>query len=434
MDENVSVSNIEDHAPLHPVELPSRPIDIFLRSDYLARSLSPIERLECYLFNFHFLSRQFNRQSLVELQGPGLCLLNQESESEKYICSLSISRDLHYQNEGELSLTLLCKDVELYTIAFSFVPGSIVSLRARSVILISRMQGFKRSMDGIRTATKHFRDVSPQAVLFAVLQGLANALQIEYILGVSAREQVYYTSDDRIKFQQIYDDFFSSVGAQGPIHGLYYLGPNGLREFLAKLPVNHRSRTKAKRKMKQEISRAAEENAVRSLVAQEDSRRTQTAEISALRSPLRADKARWSPNISAPLVGRRDAAERVIPVAHLFSKVGTRATDNIVATGQEGFLVYGPYLALRAGRYSARFKLKTNAPTAFWVDVVAGDEIILAREDFRRELPVSRADIEFQTIADYYDVQFRVFVFLGASIQFSGVEIKRLDCPPLVTA
>lgn len=65
----------------------------------------------------------------------------------------------------------------------------------------------------------------------------------------------------------------------------------------------------------------------------------------------------------------------------LFSQCGTRVGEALVATGEEGFLIYGPYITLPLGTYRIRLDLAMNiVPDGAWMDVsAAGGSIQFAK-------------------------------------------------------
>lgn len=55
----------------------------------------------------------------------------------------------------------------------------------------------------------------------------------------------------------------------------------------------------------------------------------------------------------------------------------------ILSTGQSGFLHFGPYVSMKAGRYVLEVYGQADKPTASWVDIVGGcGAVVYARVPF----------------------------------------------------
>ncbi len=107
-----------------------------------------------------------------------------------------------------------------------------------------------------QAATKAMRDVAPQAVLFAAVQGIARALKISVIAGVSGRNQVCFDEAKAALFEGAYDNFFRSIGASGPTNGFYHYRMLAPDEDKPMATAGHRRRTRLRRKVKEEITEA----------------------------------------------------------------------------------------------------------------------------------------------------------------------------------
>ena len=157
-------------------------------------------------------------------------------------------------NEGEIIIQFESRGKSLYSVTFSIVPGRVLGSATQdsNVILISRMQGKAGAFAAIRSATKAMGEVAPRAVLIHVLQGIAAAIDIRTIVGVSAANQLSSETSDAKAFHRAYDQVFQSIGAIGPNEGFY--------SFDAPLPERplargHRGRKQTKRDFKQTITR-----------------------------------------------------------------------------------------------------------------------------------------------------------------------------------
>jgi uncharacterized protein VirK/YbjX len=162
-----------------------------------------------------------------------------------------------YFYEGEWSLCLLCDGEIIYLSSFTIVPGPVLKIEAENAILVTRQQGTQGMFPMIAQATKDFRDISPQYLLFAVLQGLALALDIRYIGCVPGGRHVANPQPGSSLFRRAYDDFMLSMGAVGSERGFYVLQIPLREKPLKYIKREHRTRTVRKRRYRSLISKEA---------------------------------------------------------------------------------------------------------------------------------------------------------------------------------
>jgi uncharacterized protein VirK/YbjX len=227
----------------------------FAQSEYFAKSISGKSSCDFYYHHHSFLCDALDATAYETLLHDGVVLFARQPGEVEYKIVLHASRE--YQNEGELSLTFQAKTETLYTFSFTIVPGWIVGLPDPSIPLVSRMQGRPGRFGDIRLATREIMNISPQALLFAALQGIARALGLERIAGVCGANHVGFDVKNAHMFAQAYDDFFASVGAQGPVGGFYVASALPARGASWFVKPGHRLRTRAKRKFKAEVADAA---------------------------------------------------------------------------------------------------------------------------------------------------------------------------------
>lgn len=113
--------------------------------------------------------------------------------------------------------------------------------------------------------------------------------------------------------------------------------------------------------------------------------------------------------VQSPAIGRRYVGADM----RLATQSGRREGTVLVATGQEGFLLFGPYAALQAGNYVARVQgTFVECVAGAWMDVVcASGAEVLAKIDLcsspRHETEVS---VSFELKTDCRDLEVRVWV------------------------
>jgi uncharacterized protein VirK/YbjX len=230
----------------HP-ELPFK----YLSRDYLARGLSTVDRASCFRHHYSRIASGLPAELLREVLCKGATLLEKTDGEDHYAIVLGHA---HTEvREGELYLELRMNGEKVYVLQFTVVPGEVVSSAAEDVILVSRLQGMKGCYAQVHSATRAFRDVAPPVLLMAVLQGVAQALDIHELAAVSATSQFSYLPEYAERFVEAYDQFFLEAGAI-----------RSSRIFLTcALPLEekpvegtHKTRTKKKRVYRRELAEA----------------------------------------------------------------------------------------------------------------------------------------------------------------------------------
>ncbi|MBV8472075.1 MAG: DUF535 family protein, partial [Hyphomicrobiales bacterium] len=218
------------------------------RREYLAANFTNETRYACFIHHYDFVSETLSNAAIRLLVRNGVALYESRPAAVDY--SVRLANPFRGAYEGELSLQFLANDQSMFVTAFSIVPGAVVGLDDPRVILLTRMQGQSRSPTAFRLAAKENRDVAPQAILFAALQGIARAIGVERIVGVQATNLVAYEADKAAILEKAYDEFYASVGASGPHDGFYVWSASTPEKPLNQVKPGHRLRTKAKRAFK----------------------------------------------------------------------------------------------------------------------------------------------------------------------------------------
>ncbi len=419
--------------------IPSRPIELFLHSHYLVKTLGPQDRLRCYNRHFEFLAGAIKPFSLSDLFVSGLPVFERIVDGKTY--QIAIGMPQMHRNQGELAISLLADGAELYAIGFTLVPGAIFELTSDVVLLISRMQGATGSFDEVHQAAKAFRDVTPQALLFAALQGCARALRIERILGASARLQLSYSTTEAAHFQRCYDAFYESVDALLE-NGLYAFDCAKTGSIFDNMPLKHRSRTKAKRKLKAEIADTVADALAAHLSAEFLAPRVSSPAPSKSARPFFAEVGQRAghilkllrlsppspPKAKAVRAGGEAAPILDISAVYLPTIVGEKQGARIVTTGKAGCLVCGPYpyAYLVAGAYDVAFAVEGHGEAAeFTIDVSTDrGKTTLARKHVARP---SDAALTLELTDNCDEIEFRLFVTESTRLAFKGVSVVRRD-------
>ena len=111
------------------------------------------------------------------------------------------------------------------------------------------------------------------------------------------------------------------------------------------------------------------------------------------------------------------------PARQFLTKVGSWMQDgSLRSTGNAGFLCYGPYAKLPAGKYRIKFNFRSSNHGIVHGDVVAGASVLAVAEAAANAFPV----LDFA-----YDgtgvLEFRVVTTNDAIVTFDGAEVTQID-------
>ncbi|AMJ67565.1 hypothetical protein AXW84_20700 [Hymenobacter sp. PAMC 26628] len=200
------------------------------------------------LYNhYDYLTRQVQSNFFTSLL-TGVPLW-QDCREEDGVMSIQLTFPSGIDFEGDLALTFAHNGVSLYNISFVVAPGRYVHSPQEQVLFVSRIQG-TRNFDLIRQCTKSCHDITPAALLIAALQGVAAALDINILAGISTEERLY----DTITFD--YNSFWESFQAERTQDNLFFLALPLVKTPIELIKGKRRERTLRKRQYKDEICEA----------------------------------------------------------------------------------------------------------------------------------------------------------------------------------
>lgn len=114
----------------------------------------------------------------------------------------------------------------------------------------------------------------------------------------------------------------------------------------------------------------------------------------------------------------------------LSSHVGRRENGAIASTGREGFLIYGPYATLSAGRYSARLEgwLQSSESGDIWLDICSdrGMQVLTRQDLISTTEPGAISDCTFDLTEAVSDLEVRVWVAAQAEMRIDMLRIEPL--------
>jgi uncharacterized protein VirK/YbjX len=234
---------------------------------YLCTNFSAKDRWSSFLFHYEFIFSRLTDECFAELLLNARRLWRYEIMNRFYEVKLSYARTNGSYLEGELSLDLLADGVRIYTLSFSVLPGDRVGSAAAPVLFISRLQGVKHHREAIVLASRDCHDIAPEHLLFTCLQGVAMALGVEGICGISAEIQPSRSNADLPRLESRYDRFFESLGMVRTAAGTYVRTVSEVERPLAAIKASHRRRTRIKRQRKREIAEACQDALIGGLSA-----------------------------------------------------------------------------------------------------------------------------------------------------------------------
>lgn len=215
--------------------------------NYLANNLSRKARLGILFNHYDYLTRQVQSSFFSSLLA-GVPLW-QDSRGEDGVMSIQLTFPSGIDFEGDLALIFAHNGVPLYSISFVVAPGQYVNSPQAHVLFVSRIQG-TRNFELIRQCTKSCHDITPAALLIAALQGVATALGINALAGISTEERLY----DTITFD--YNSLWESLQAERTPDNLFFLALPLMRTPIELIKGKRRERTLRKRHYKDEICEA----------------------------------------------------------------------------------------------------------------------------------------------------------------------------------
>jgi uncharacterized protein VirK/YbjX len=222
-------------------------------SPYVAANLSRGARASILIDHYTFLGQRLCGRALRSIVHSRHELWSRQTDGHTYRIVLTFPRATH--DEGDLALLFEADGIDIYTLSFALGPGSISGAVDGRALYIARVQGRARGLPAITHATKDCLDVSPAWSLLAAAEGVASALDIHHMLGVSARNQI--TADrefPHLDLEKAYDDLWQAAGGRLLDRGFYHLAVPAEPKPLQFIQRSHRRRAKRKREFRNQVA------------------------------------------------------------------------------------------------------------------------------------------------------------------------------------
>jgi uncharacterized protein VirK/YbjX len=232
---------------------PKLPAPIF-SGPYLFKGLSASSGLRATYEHYRLLLGRIEAGSLSHLMLSSIEIWSCDVGGRFYRMALGFEQ--LRRDEGELSLIFYSGDTAIWTLSFTFLPGSLVGSHHEFVALISRTQGAKSHFSEIELATKDLSDIVPNTVCFTCLLAVCAAIKIAGVAIVSSGIQISSKSIPN-EFETAYDEFAVKIGAERNQAGFFMVDLPYLEAPLQNSRQKHRSRKIKKRRFKEVIFQEA---------------------------------------------------------------------------------------------------------------------------------------------------------------------------------
>jgi uncharacterized protein VirK/YbjX len=192
----------------------------YLVPDYLARGFTGTECVCCFLHHYRRIHAALPENALRQVLQGNITLYEIAEGGNRFAFTMGLP-ERNIDKEGELSLDLRVDGTKIFNLCFTIVPGWVLKSEAPEALLISRLQGTPGCRSQINAARKALNDYSPRSLLLAALQGIADALGVNEIEAVSAKNQKSYIKGCPAIFKNGYDGFFTKAGMVETSVGFY---------------------------------------------------------------------------------------------------------------------------------------------------------------------------------------------------------------------
>ncbi|UVW27530.1 VirK/YbjX family protein [Massilia sp. H6] len=236
---------------------------------YLATGLSARQRVQCVLSHYRFEDSAFGsayHQLVYGAKGSGgLCLWQQDSGGHSFLLRLEMAP--RGDAEGDLTISLVADGKYLHRLSYTWIDGRLAGVDLPTVPFVTRNQGrwidSGAAFDAFELA---FPNNSPSFFCFAAMQGVAQALGIDRVIGIKCSAHIAYNPRDVKHFENAYDGFWKVLGGtEMPGRGYLITLPFYLKP-LSEMPSKHRKRAAQRREYWRTIGDATRSTLLRHMV------------------------------------------------------------------------------------------------------------------------------------------------------------------------
>lgn len=233
---------------------------------YLSTSLNWQARWSAMRTHYTFVNQAFREEFCKWVLDDAVEVWREESGGHILSVSMQGLCPVTRHREGELTLCFKVDGAAIYKLSFSIVGLADLSVhgertheRSIHALYVGRVQGVSGAMESIRQATTLLGDVAPQDVLMAVLSGLAAALHIDTVLGVSDGTCVSRDTIAQSGSSFCYGQFWARYGGQVLEGGHHLISLPVAEKPLSEIAAKHRKRTQRKRELKRQVAAVSQQ-------------------------------------------------------------------------------------------------------------------------------------------------------------------------------
>jgi uncharacterized protein VirK/YbjX len=216
------------------------------RRFYLATNLGLRQRVKIAVSHYHVEDHFFDSDYKREVYSDrGLLLWKSTVDGTDFQIRLRLAD--RYAAEGGLCIMLTSDDARLHTIAFSWLAGDM-AMESPISIFVGLNQGRPQKEHQFQSKFEiAFPNNSANFACYAALQGLARAVRVDRMIGVSSKHQVCFSLKESRNFDNAYNGFWHSVGGVEKGDYGFILPVPRPRKDLSALPAKHRKRAMTRR-------------------------------------------------------------------------------------------------------------------------------------------------------------------------------------------
>jgi uncharacterized protein len=246
---------LRDHKKLFEMQVFSRYVapqvehDLFhhlSRRYYLAKNLKLRERVKFVLSHYsveeHFFDMEYKKEVY---SGNGLVLWENTISGTNFKIVLKLAD--RYAAEGDLCVALMVDGERLHSISFSWFKNTLAHDSNISIFIGSNQGRWKKDEEFHNKFSLAFPNSSANFLCYAALQGIARAVGMRRMIGISSELQVCFSSKFSRTFDNAYKEFWQSQGGVASDKYGFVLPAPCPRKDLSTLPAKHRKRAANRR-------------------------------------------------------------------------------------------------------------------------------------------------------------------------------------------
>ena len=239
---------------------------------YLATDLSARQRVQCVLSHYRFEDRAFGSAYHQLVYGnsggrsaTGLTLWQHDSGAHSFLLRLEMAP--RGDAEGDLTISLVADGKYLHRLSYTWIDGQLAGVDLPTVPFVTSNQGrWVDSGAAFDAFEQAFPNNSPSFFCFAAMQGVAQALGIDRVVGIKCSAHIAYNPLDVKHFENAYDGFWKVLGGtEMPGRGYLVALPFSLKP-LSEMPSKHRKRAAQRREYWRAIGDATRSTMLRHMV------------------------------------------------------------------------------------------------------------------------------------------------------------------------